>query len=404
VSALPIQPGLLPLALIDLTIGGLAVCCSLELALRFVPQERARLRWALAVTGFALAIAVPLALVAAGLPASASTVGLAEPGSPPELLVVEPVATPTAWLSWLVVGWPAWSVGVIWLAGCAMLGLRTAALSYRLGRLARGWREAPGELRRLLGWPEDFALRVGETGMPIALGRGGGTAFLPLWLLSELDPAAVRAVARHELAHLRWRDPTVAAAVRALRCLFWPVVPLWSLERRVRRECEAAADAEAVAETTNAIAYVEALAGVARRRRGSALALGAVGELEERARRLLLPERRSGRLRILAAFLLPAAGAIALHLSPLATWRQAAFDERAGWGPLDYALGFNPVIETAGSGGGESVWIQDLELSPPERRRWLGTLSLAERAEMVRAVERRSRADRAAAAPGRDGP
>jgi hypothetical protein len=170
------------------------------------------------------------------------------------------------------------------------------------------------------------------------------------------------------------------------------VVPLWSLERRVRRECEAAADAEAVAETTDAIAYVEALAGIASRRRGSTLALGAVGEFEERVRRLLLPERRSSRLRTLATLLLLAAGSFTLHLSPLATWRQAAFDERAGWGPLDHALGFNPVIETPGSGGDGSVWIQDLELSPQESRRWLGTLSLAERAEMVCAVERRSRA------------
>jgi TonB family protein len=54
-------------------------------------------------------------------------------------------------------------------------------------------------------------------------------------------------ILRHELAHIRRRDPLLTALVQLICCLAWPVLPLWIAARRIRTLMEEACDERAVA-------------------------------------------------------------------------------------------------------------------------------------------------------------
>ena len=119
--------------------------------------------------------------------------------------------TPSMGPQWL----PSWHLLIVaaWLAGC-LIGL---------GRLARAWlrmREGLGRARpiragRIYQDAAELAARAGircphltqldELASPIA--ADGRRIVLPDWVFEQFDPAQMRAMLAHEIAHLARRDP-----------------------------------------------------------------------------------------------------------------------------------------------------------------------------------------------------
>lgn len=78
---------------------------------------------------------------------------------------------------------------------------------------------------------------------PLAL---AGRVVIPRVLFEQLDPRELQAIARHERAHLRHRDPVLVVTLAALCILAWPVLPIWIAAARIRFLMELRADAAAV--------------------------------------------------------------------------------------------------------------------------------------------------------------
>ncbi|MEM1177076.1 MAG: M56 family metallopeptidase [Acidobacteriota bacterium] len=405
-AAMHVVPGWIVGGLIYLLIGGLIVRVALSAALRLVPQPRwPRARYALAVAAFAAAVLLPLAAYGLSVvqavgeaPAQWRTHAVA--GADVELT---PERAREAWLSFYLTGEPARGLALLWLVGVAVLTLRGAVSFGRLAWLRRRWRPATAAARRRLHWPDGVRLWQAPSGVPLATGVVRPGAFLPTWLAEAVDARALRSIARHELAHLRWRDPAVDLATRIVRALLWPSLGLWSIERAIRREREVACDLEAVdrSDGETALGYVETLARVARAPLAgggaTAAALGAArpGELEDRVRRLLRPRPPSCRRHSAAALIVLTLGATAINAVPFPHWLDAPTVETALWGPLDHLLGFNPAISSEMTADGPVVRIQGETLDAAASARWRRTdRTLGELAATVLEVEAR-----AAAAP-----
>lgn len=217
----------------------------------------------------------------------------------------------------------------VWLAVGLLLLAREAAGHAILARRRRSWAPAPEALRRELAWPPGVPLLVAEEG-PSTLGLLRPVVVLPLEWWTTLPREVAVCVARHELAHARWRDPLVHSLTRAVRALLWPGLPLWWLERILRAEREAAADAEAVTsrnERQLVVDYAASILGAATRPRlrqhrvrWAAIPFGSFGHgarLEQRIRRLFAAPRVAGP-RLAAAAAVLAAGALAAVTIPVA--------------------------------------------------------------------------------------
>lgn len=290
--------------------------------------------------------------------------GTAAPSTPP----VTPQAEDTgpALLAALLAGPAGRLLVLLWAAGALLLLTREAGGHLLLARRRRRWQGADESVKARLGCPPRVELYLGVEGSPQAFGLWRPGIYLPAGLLAALDAARIERLLRHELAHLRWRDPLVQAALRLVRALLWPAPPLWYLERLVRREREAAADREALSVDAagpelrpSTAAYAETLLAVALGsggHRGSAALpeVGAAGDLEERVRRLFAALRPASPLRLPAAACLLLAGLLAAALLPLPAVPVAAgagtasgLDagaDREGWTALDRLLGRNPEI------------------------------------------------------------
>jgi hypothetical protein len=89
--------------------------------------------------------------------------------------------------------------------------------------------------------------------------------FLPLAYQAEFDPAALRAILIHELAHLTRRDNGWTLASRLLSALFWPQPLLWLLCRRLEQIGEEACDEAVLARDCSPRAYADCLLTLATR-------------------------------------------------------------------------------------------------------------------------------------------
>lgn len=196
-----------------------AILVASNLALGRLPGIPARVRYL--IVWFSL-LALPVLSMAAGF-------GRGD---------VRVIASPDETMPWIVL--------LVWWTGSTLLALRELGGHRRLRRMRASWREATDAERRHAGVAGEIPLHVGEIGRPVTVGSFLPAICLPRRAFEDLEPDALRAVARHESAHVRWRDPLLWAVARLVRISFWPIVPLWILERLAYRESEAAADAAAV--------------------------------------------------------------------------------------------------------------------------------------------------------------
>ena len=235
-------------------------------ALRLLHRAPARVRYVLAIVAFLAATAMPL------IPRDA------------HLAVAEGSAVET------VADAIAFPLTMLWAIGAAVLLTRETIGHLRL----RGFREeAPAELRRWLDWPARIPLGVSDHTPPQTIGLLAPRVVLPRDIAATFPPAVVRRIARHELAHCRWRDPFVYALLRIVASVFW-LWPVWPLLRWARREREVAADEFALRSASgDEESYVAALLQLAHAHRSPAPAMAA-NDLEFRARRILgMPGRSS---------------------------------------------------------------------------------------------------------------
>lgn len=198
-------------------------------AWRQLPQQASSLPAEPRSAGLVLAAVEPLTPVeraAEPLPTLAPAAALSEPAAPAQarqdlaLSVRVSNAAGALTLAWFVVA----------LGGLLLLGLRLAALRWRVKRLRPAakpsWQQAAERLAGLAGLPTP-SLRLSETWQS-PLVTPGGAICLPLWLATKLDERQCEAVLAHEIAHLLRRDPAWCLAGQWVAALGWlqPLNPL----------------------------------------------------------------------------------------------------------------------------------------------------------------------------------
>lgn len=254
----------------DLWIFGVPVVLTVGAILLALPGFAPRGRYVLVIVGFIAALALPF-LEREGHAAALDQVHAGETqggGMVALQTIAHAIKVPFA---------------AMWLAGSLVLLIRDGIGHLTLRRARSRWQPATEDFKRELKWPEDVTLLLSDDA-PLTTGLLRPRVVLPFGI-------ADRRIALHELSHARWRDPLVYAVMRAVAALFW-VAPVWPLLRWARREREAAAD-EMALQGTDASTYVETLLDLSRRafdHRGLASTM-AGGDLEYRARRILMPAR-----------------------------------------------------------------------------------------------------------------
>ncbi len=160
---------------------------------------------------------------------------------------------------------------VLYVAVAALLAARVLVKRFQLSRMLQAGSpvasiEAPCSV---ISHPE-----LG----PMVAGLLAPRIVVPEGMLDLAARPALALVLRHEVAHLRRRDPWLSAAMQLLTIVAWPVLPLWFASGRVRNLVEIACDelALADADAKGRRAYGHALLDVAAR---GSLLLGAAGEL-----------------------------------------------------------------------------------------------------------------------------
>lgn len=284
--------------LVNLLACGSAIAVPVAFGLAITRGASARARYAVAVGAFAFAAVLPVLFTLAPPRTSVLPRSDLAPVVVPAQVGAEAVADVRPVVDWKIV----------WVAVAALLLARETGGHRVLAQRRRTWTRAPRAMRDALAWPDDVPLFVSAA--PETIGLLRPAVVLPETWLSNLGHEAARCVARHELAHARWRDPLVNMVVRTVRAILWPSAPLWLLERVIRIEREAAADREAVAPETDVADYAAVLVLAAERGASAATAFAGAG-LEERIRRLVHAPRVTP-LRIAVALALGAAG---LHIA-----------------------------------------------------------------------------------------
>ena len=131
-------------------------------------------------------------------------------------------------------------LAVLYVAVATVLAVRMLVERRRLARILASARVAES-----MGAPCPV-LRHHELG-PMVVGIAAPRIVLPDALIEGSIPGALACVLRHEVAHVRRRDPWLSAAMQALLVVCWPVVPLWIAAARVRHLMELACDESALA-------------------------------------------------------------------------------------------------------------------------------------------------------------
>ena len=77
---------------------------------------------------------------------------------------------------------------------------------------------------------------------PLVVGAWRPRIVLPTPLIERLTTREMADILRHEAAHVRRRDPVLAAILQAACAVAWPVLPAWLAARRMRALIEEACD------------------------------------------------------------------------------------------------------------------------------------------------------------------
>jgi len=192
----------------------------------------------------------------------------------------------------------------IWLAGALlflsrlMVGVVSAWWTSRVATPIDDpeWRETIGELKDQLGIVGEIrVLRSAWVGTPMAWGLLRPALLLPDEALGWSADRR-RAVALHELAHVKRRDCLVHLLAQATRAVHWVNPLAWIGAKRIRAERERACDDLVLTSGTRSADYARLLLDVARSRGDRRLAWAAVSmarpsELEGRLLAILDPAR-----------------------------------------------------------------------------------------------------------------
>ncbi len=224
---------------------------------------------------------------------------------------------------------------VVWTVIAILLVVREVLGHVQLVRARRTWRRADVSLREKLGWPDNTPVYMDDHQGPCAVGFLRPVVLIPARLFSELPLEEARCIARHELAHVRSRDPLVNALLRLVRAILWPSLPLWYLESIASLEREAAADRAAILASqplldvsARAARYASALVLIAKRSRRIvrywhlgpiATEISDRSRLETRVRRLLVISSRPTAARLCLAGIVLSSSVLVLALVPLAS-------------------------------------------------------------------------------------
>ncbi|MES2293903.1 MAG: M56 family metallopeptidase [Pseudomonadota bacterium] len=197
-----------------------------------------------------------------------------------------------------------WLVGA-WLCGVALFSLRLAGGFLLLEHKRGGQFGAPSprileicqDLQRQLGL--NRAIRYLECGWlqaPAVIGWIRPIVLLPVFALTGLSEAQLRAVIAHELAHIRRLDSFVNLLQILIETLLFYHPAIWWLNKRIRAERELCCDEIAVSLTGNRLEYAKALTLMADWEKAPALAMAANrGPLSERIFHILGKKPFGGR-------------------------------------------------------------------------------------------------------------
>ena len=213
--------------------------------------------------------------------------------SPPRL----PASPPWATREWL---------GVLWLLGAVVLGVRLAlGVQVIRGQLRRGRpvRDAAvlamvAECRETLKVRQPLELlETGAVQSPALFGFGRIQLLLPEGMVATFSPAEFRHVLLHEMAHLRRKDVWMNWLMSGLQVLHWFNPVLWLGFSRMRADRELACDALALSFTREEerASYGETIIRLWQGISHPAVLPGLVGVLEDKV-------QMQRRLRMIARF------------------------------------------------------------------------------------------------------
>ena len=342
---------------VNLFLIGTPIAVAIFVVLRLTRAVAPRARYLLTLTAFFAAAVLPF-VVTVALPAETprhpttvegSNIDRAKMLHEPQAVDIqvsqievlparERSVTPVNILNFLVqfLSRPSLSIALftLWLIGAGLMLGREAAAHLSVAKARRQWTPANANIRARLSWPKDIPLFVDNEFGPCALGVLNSVVILPAGIFDELSDSAVQQIARHELDHLKWRDPSIHAAMRIVRALLWPSAPLWYLARVTGLEREAASDRAAINSKSGrvqpdiaAMDYASTLVSIARRgaraearQRYSWIATDAGNEsgLNERVKRLMAVSSRPSRAQLSLAFVTLLISACGLVLLPVA--------------------------------------------------------------------------------------
>ncbi|HEX9930960.1 MAG TPA: M56 family metallopeptidase [Pyrinomonadaceae bacterium] len=343
---------------INVTLIGIILALGIAAAFKIARNAHPRIRYVIAVSAFFLSILLPVWMMfASGERRETSFVIVAEnlergnvtqkfsKQSSPKIESSNPILPETTSISaensasyypeFVVTPRHLISLLSLWAAGSILLLTREIWGWACLASKRRKWRLADIEALNKGDFHGVVPLYLSESEGPLATGFFRQAVVFPARLFAELPAESIRSIARHELNHVRWRDPAINAVLRLAGAVFWFSPPLWYLERAARLEREAAADFAAIVSQQNetdfkaaAADYAKTLMLVARwsaetvQKRAFGFAATEIGSsdgLENRVRRLFKFSEKPVRLRLACAALVLLSGIFGASFLPVAS-------------------------------------------------------------------------------------
>lgn len=200
----------------------------------------------------------------------------------------------------------AWLACVAALALRSALGLAWIARARRTGGRNAHWQQRLSQLAARLGIRRSVTLRMVETlASPITAGWWRPVVLMPAALVARMPPELLEALLAHELAHVRRHDFLINLLQNVVEILLFYHPAVWWLSRRIRHERELVADGIAANLTGEPRRLALALSELEKMQFASQrLALAADGgDLAQRIRQLVLPQRQRGNWKAVLATL-----------------------------------------------------------------------------------------------------